>query len=260
MKAREFFSKFINGTMSKWVAMNSIIEPSLIYPLVTTSYSPKQIGPIDSLTSQMKCLALGLSRKFPRAILHGPTSLGGMGIPSTSQKNTKERVNYFLYNVRLESSIGNKLEITIIYSQIEAGSFRQLFQLPFYLYSPLVSSSFCVQLWSELEPRGIILKPASSTIWAPSPLFNRDRSITDIIIHQYDTLTATKLNRCCIYLQIISIADLFIGPQGTSICSQGPRVSRIHYKSGQFFWYILFVVKKLLVKNILRSFFTTQVF
>jgi hypothetical protein len=121
-KAREFFSKFINGTMSKktkWVAINSIIEPSLIYPLVTTSYSPKKIGPIDSFTSQMKCLALGLSCKFPRAILHGPTSLGGMEIPSASQKNTKDRLNYFLYNIRLKSSIVKKLEITIIYSQIE---------------------------------------------------------------------------------------------------------------------------------------------
>jgi len=46
-----------------------------------------------------------------------------------------------------------------------------------------------------------------------------------------------------------------IGPQGTSICSRGPSVSRIPYKSEQFFWDILFVVNKLLVKNILRSFF-----
>jgi hypothetical protein len=52
----------------------------------------------------------------------------------------------------------------------------------------------------------------------------------------------------------------FIGPQGTSICSLGPRVSRIPYKSVHFFWDFLFVVNKLLVKNILRSFFTTQVF
>jgi hypothetical protein len=41
---------------------------------------------------------------------------------------------------------------------------------------------------------------------------------------------------------------------------RGPRISRIPYKSGQFFGDILFVVKKLLVKNILRTFFTTRVF
>jgi len=56
------------------------------------------------------------------------------------------------------------------------------------------------------------------------------------------------------------VVGLIIGPQGTSICSRGPRVSRIPYKSGQFFWDFLFVVNKLLVKNILKSFFTTRVF
>jgi hypothetical protein len=34
---------------------------------------------------------------------------------------------------------------------------------------------------------------------------------------------------------ILARAHIIIGPQGTSICSRGPRVSRIPYKSGQFF-------------------------
>jgi hypothetical protein len=32
---------------------------------------------------------------------------------------------------------------------------------------------------------------------------------------------------------------LFIGPQGTSMCSRGPRVHRIPYKSGLFFYHFL---------------------
>jgi hypothetical protein len=102
MKANEFFGKFINGSLpqrTKWVAISVVIKPYIIYPLVTVSFSPRDIGQIDSLTSQMKCLALGLSRKFPRAILHGPTLLGGIGIPSASQKNSKDRLNYFLYHI-----------------------------------------------------------------------------------------------------------------------------------------------------------------
>ena len=52
---------------------------------------------------------------------------------------------------------------------------------------------------------------------------------------------------------IVAIFDIFsfikfhslIGPQGTSMCSQGPRIRRIPYKSGQFFLDLLFL-KKLL--------------
>lgn len=81
-KAKEFFSNFINGT--------SLIEPSIIYPLVTTSYSPKQIHPIDSLTSQMKCLTLGLSRKFPRAIFARTNVSGWNRHPFYVSKKTQK--------------------------------------------------------------------------------------------------------------------------------------------------------------------------
>jgi hypothetical protein len=156
-KAKEFFSKFINCSMSqktKWVAINSVIEPSIIYPLLTSYFTPKQIQPIDSMTSQMKCLTLGRSQKFPRAILHGPLMLGGMGIPSTTQKNTKDRLNNFLYNIHCPSSLTLKLELSMIYSQIESGSFLQFFRLPFQSYGHLLSP-FYMQLWSELEPMGL---------------------------------------------------------------------------------------------------------
>jgi hypothetical protein len=111
VKAKEYLGKFINATLSskeKWAAISSVIEPSIMYPLVTSSFSQKDVQPIDLMTSQMKCLSLGLSCKFPRAILHGPLFLGGIGVPSTSQKNTKDRLNYFLYNIRCKSSIKKK--------------------------------------------------------------------------------------------------------------------------------------------------------
>jgi hypothetical protein len=95
-KAREFFGKFKNGFMSskaQWMAITTVIEPAIIYPLV--NYTDKEISTINSLTSRMKCLALGLNRNFPGAFLHGPLSLGGIGIPSSSNKNTKDRINYF---------------------------------------------------------------------------------------------------------------------------------------------------------------------
>jgi hypothetical protein len=113
------------------VATTSVIEPSIIYPLVTTFFPKKDIKPIDSKASQMKCLSVGLSCKFPRAILHGPMVLGGIGNPSTTQKNTKDCLNYHLYNIRCHLSICVKLEISMIFTQIEVGSFTQFFHLAY---------------------------------------------------------------------------------------------------------------------------------
>jgi len=88
-KAKEFFGKFLNSSLSskaKWMAVTTVIEPALLYPLVTSIFPLKNFQPIDSITSQMQCVSLGLNRHFPRAVLHGPMSLGGLGCPSASQK------------------------------------------------------------------------------------------------------------------------------------------------------------------------------
>jgi hypothetical protein len=62
---------------AKWIAVTTVIEPSIIYPLLNMNFSPDQIKPIESILSQIKCAASGLNRNFPRAALHGPTILGG---------------------------------------------------------------------------------------------------------------------------------------------------------------------------------------
>jgi hypothetical protein len=95
---KEMFGKFMNSSLpqkAKWAAITNVIEPAIIYPLVNIFFSEND--PLDSLTSRMKCVALGLNQNFPRTILHGSPYLGGIGIPSTSQKNTRERLNYFFY-------------------------------------------------------------------------------------------------------------------------------------------------------------------
>jgi hypothetical protein len=87
----------MNSSLSqkaKWVAISTVIEPAIVYPLVNKYFSEDNIKPVDSLLSQMKCVALGLNRHFPCVLLHGPLLLGGMGVPSSRQKNAKDRLNY----------------------------------------------------------------------------------------------------------------------------------------------------------------------
>lgn len=42
-----------------------------------------------------------------------------------------ERVNYFLFNIRTDSTNSVKLEIWVIYTQMEVGLFSQFFPEPF---------------------------------------------------------------------------------------------------------------------------------
>jgi hypothetical protein len=98
MKARKFSGKLNKCSISlndRWIAARSVIIPSVTSPLVNAYFTDKDIWPLESTLSSLHCSALGLNHHFPRAILHGSTLLGGLGIPTAKHKATKERINYF---------------------------------------------------------------------------------------------------------------------------------------------------------------------
>jgi len=72
--------------------------------------------------------------------------------------------------------------MSIINTQIELGLFTQFFSASLDTFGRLASSSFCVQLWSELEPNGLVLHPATSVTWIPSPLAQHDKELMSIAI------------------------------------------------------------------------------
>jgi len=212
-KAKEFYSKFMNSSLSqkaKWVAISTVIEPAIIYSLVNSYFSKEEFTLIDSLMSQIKCVALGLNRHFPRALLHGPLLLGGLGVPPTLQKNAKDRLNYFLFNMRCPSTISQKFDISIVYTQIEIGTFEQFFSISYNEYGHLVFPSYCVQIWQEMEPQGIIIRPAEGLTWIPQPLCHQDKVLMDIVVTVYNKKGSACINRCRQYLQVILIIDLVI--------------------------------------------------
>jgi hypothetical protein len=70
---------------AQWISVTMVIEPAITYPFMTCLFHPNDLQKIDSIISQMKCSALGLNKNFPRAVLHGPPELGGIGILSAQQ-------------------------------------------------------------------------------------------------------------------------------------------------------------------------------
>ena len=207
-KTKAFFSKFINASISqgtKWTAITSVIKPAILYPLVNIYYSEKEFQPLNSVTTQMKCIALGLNRHCPYAVLHGPLSLGGIGIPSSYQKTTLNRINYFLYNVHCESTIKWEFDISIIYRQMEVGTSRNFFLIPFDKYGHLPTPTYCVQLWHELEPYGAHLVPASNVTWCLTTISSNDLPLMEVAVHAYNRKGSKMINHCRMFLQLISI-------------------------------------------------------
>jgi len=127
------------------MALESVISPAVLYPMVNVLFRQSNFHPIDSILSQLYCSTLGLNRNFLRAVLHSPTCLGGIGVPSPKHRITRDHINYFLYNVWRPLDICHKLELSIIYTQLEVGMFTQFFALPFSMYGDLATPYFGYQ-------------------------------------------------------------------------------------------------------------------
>jgi hypothetical protein len=213
LKAKELLGKMRKATIpqkTKWIAVNSVIEQALFYPLINTHYTESEVRPIESVISQLKCSALCLNRNFPRALSYGSTKLGGLGIPAPTHKVTKDRINYYLWNKRQCTNLEKKFNVSISYTQLEVGTFEQFDSIAFTQYGHLAMTIMCIQIWRETEPKVLILKPSSDVTWIPPLTDPTDRSLMELATNHFYASESYMINRCRLYLQVIFIHDLLL--------------------------------------------------
>ncbi len=166
--------------------------------------------------SQAQCNTLGLNRNFSRAILHGPYFLGGIGNPTIDGKNICNRLNYVLYHLRRNTIVGQKLAATLIFAQLEIGTFDSFVTQPYSSYGHLATPTQGTQIWLETEPAGLTLRASPDQHWVPNSSRINDFPLMELAVHSYNQGGSNIINKCCLYLQVISLYDI-IQYDGTHI-------------------------------------------
>jgi hypothetical protein len=126
---------------TKWAAINTVLEPAILYPLMASQCTNKEMEHIDKIVPKAKCQALGLNEHFPRAILHSPMHLGRLGLHTGMSKTTTTRINYFLHHTRLKTEVEKKLETSISFLQMEIGIIDHFLQTSYAMYSHLATKT-----------------------------------------------------------------------------------------------------------------------
>lgn len=220
---------------AKWTAITTVLEPGITYPLLATLTSKKEMERIDKLLSHAKCQALGLNEHFPRAVLYGPHELGGIGIKSATSKTTTDRITYFLYHSRRNTTIGKKLEVSMAYLQLEVGTMLPILQESYQAYGALATHTLVKQIWAETEPIGLQLRAAHSQTWHPIPQGHHDCTIMELASRTYSNKHLNLINRYRLYLQVITIYNL-IQYDRRAIHPEIMRGDRVLSRESKFFW------------------------
>jgi hypothetical protein len=97
------------------------MSPGVLYPLSASTCTKEELDRIEKVMASAKFNALGLNEHFPCTLLYGPLSYGGMQLPTAHASTTIDRINYFLFHVRMTTNIGKKIETSLAFLQLETG-------------------------------------------------------------------------------------------------------------------------------------------
>ena len=212
-RVRKWATSLVRSDLSnqdKWVAYNSCIKPAVLYPMMGQQIDAEALASVQTKVDEMLCHALGLNSHFPRAVLHGPVELGGMGVPPLWVESLTEKLSYFFHHTRIADTVGQELKTSVAILQLELGCGVSFFELPFETWGRLATPCWVANLWKLCSRIGLQLRAAENIHWIPPLQSTGDKYIMDLVVDKMPRKQWCRLNYCRRFLQVVSVADLFL--------------------------------------------------
>jgi len=189
-----------------WMAGHLRFLKKLHYPLLAMCLSEKDCTYIMSPLVEAMLLAVGMCRKVPRAIVYGPRSHQGLGMPNlyTTQALTHVEMILSRSNPVTSHMIRTAIELTLL----EAGIPGPLFQQP---YCPYVTKSWVSTTWKTVR-MDLDLEFDDGVVGLPL-LCTNDCYLMPRIAGsgRFTNAQLGHINRCRLYLMVYSLADITDG-------------------------------------------------
>jgi hypothetical protein len=192
----------------KWIAYRSVLKPGILYPLPTHQCTANDLSPIQNILDREILHSQSLNSSFPRAVLHGPTKYGGLGIASIHSESLSDKVLYFLHHIRRDDTVGHKLRCSLGTLQIEIGIGQHILQTDHNNLGFLATNSFITDIWRECSKIGISFRGNAATLWIPPLQSDNDQYIMDIASKHCSKKQLVHINICRLFTNAITISDL----------------------------------------------------
>ncbi len=122
---------------AKWLAITAVIEPAILYPLLNTFYSPSDLKPIDfhKLNAQLWG-SIGIFHLLSSMV---PPYWEVLVSHPFHKNKSKDCISHFIFNLRCTSTVQDKLEVYIIYTQMEVGTFSHYLTCSYDMFGHLLT-------------------------------------------------------------------------------------------------------------------------
>ena len=190
-------------------ALRTTIYKKLEYPLLALDLTEKECNSIMQPVLHAALPKARLNRHFCRLTLFGPGSHLGLEFNNLYTSQIVAHLEGIIRHGCRDTFTGELIRGSIEAAKLEAGMPGTLFQLDYELVQPLITECWVKSVWHEVTQLDI-------TIIERTPPLQLKREgdifLIDAFIQQgFKNRRLERLNRCRIFLQVLSLADICSG-------------------------------------------------
>ena len=210
------------------LALDSTIMRTLCYPLPALTLSHKECNRIMKPVLDASLAKTHVCRNFPHSVIYGPKSEKGLGITNLFLSQGLSHISYIQqYLADPDNITGSFLRNSIEALKVEIGVGLNLFTLNYERYKHIATDCWIKDVWKFSSKYDINLQEC---LTANVKLRRRkDKFIMTHItgLHCYGASEIAHINRCRLYLQVTTLADI------TTACGKQFSHSAYHCKFDQ---------------------------
>jgi hypothetical protein len=219
-KATDYQTKIAASKLPKEAALlsyNVYLLPKLGYPLPALTFTEEQCHALQSPTLMAFLPKIQLNHHIARSIVYGSLTYGGLGIKNLYSIQSLGQLTLFVGHNRVQDKTSKLLRISLSYLQLAVGSTTSVLSLPSKTYVSWIDSCWLVSFWVFLSRLQIQVHLTQH--WLPVISWQNDMVLMDHFITQgYSAAALGTLNRCRLYLQVITLSDI-VSADGSCIIS-----------------------------------------
>jgi hypothetical protein len=209
-KAKDYQLKIAASKLPREAALlsyNVYLLPKIGYPLPAMSLSENTCYSIQAPTLLALLPKLHLNRNIARSIVFGPIKYGGLAIKTLYSIQSIGQLTLFIRHSREKDKTSTLLNISISQIQLSVGTCTSILELPFSTYGVWLESYWLVSFWRFMQRSS--LRITLTPQWLPAHTRNGDIALMDHFVSQgYKAHQLIQLNRCRLYLQVITLTDI----------------------------------------------------
>ena len=195
--------------IAQWTNFQTVALKRLEYPLPATTFSRVECDRLMQPILSALLPALRIHSKFPRALVFRHPNHHGLAVPHLYDTQGYFHIQALLQHGTATTLTGHLIRTSYETLQLELGLPNEILQYDSTTWGPLATESWLTHTWAYLQEVGLSIKTTMPPL--PSRCPNDQFLMYAFWQKGYHGQQLLTLNRCCLRLRVLTLADISNG-------------------------------------------------